>query len=76
MTETGAPTADGMFMTRSELAKVLGLSLSTLDALRRAGDLPTPHIEKGRVLRWSRPVIERWIADARPAQRAARKGQI
>lgn len=72
-TVTPATEAESATLTRKQLASLLGVSVSTLDALRHEGQVPQPHIACGRVLRWSRSVVNAWIAANRPEQGKGRR---
>lgn len=43
-----------------ELAELLGVSRSTVDRLRRSGELPAPRLMAGRLPRWRRVELVRW----------------
>lgn len=59
-------------LNASDLATLLNCSPKTIYRLNDRGALPRP-IRLGAMLRWSRPVIERWIAEGCPvSQRRCR----
>jgi predicted DNA-binding transcriptional regulator AlpA len=52
--------------TARELAAQLGMGVSTLWKKYAAGDLPDPAVRMGRVVRWSRFEIARWMLAGSP----------
>jgi excisionase family DNA binding protein len=57
---TIAPPA-GALLDSATVAQMLGVPRSTVQALSRAGKLPTVHI--GRTNRYRREAVERWIEE-------------
>lgn len=58
----GAPRVEPpMLFDRRRLARALGISLRALDAMRARGLLPAPVRLGGRLVRWDRSIIARWI---------------
>lgn len=58
---TAQPLADpSLLLTKAELARHLGITERTADALEKAGKLPKS-IRVGDRKRWSRDVIVAWI---------------
>lgn len=55
-----APPANRL-LTSDEVADMLGVPRSTVQALSRNGDLPTVHI--GRTNRYRRDAVEAWIIE-------------
>jgi excisionase family DNA binding protein len=80
MTISGAehsPGPEPALMTREQAAGFLGMSVSTLKRLSRAGKIgPTPLKLSGRLVRWSRAELSSWTAAGCPGRRewAARRG--
>lgn len=71
------PTAS-RWMTRSQAAEYLGVSLRTLGNLRAHHDLPVTHMI-GRVVRFDREALDAWAAarthiEVDPAPGPARRG--
>lgn len=63
MTATAVPDSPptGALLTSDDVAALLGVPRSSVQALSRTGKLPTVHI--GRTLRYRRAAVERWIED-------------
>ena len=59
-------------LTVNELAGVLNCSYRTVYRLSDRGQIPSP-VRLGGLVRWPRPIIDRWIAEGCPARPAARK---
>jgi excisionase family DNA binding protein len=57
---TDSPPA-GALLTSDDVADMLGVPRSTVQALSRTGKLPTVHI--GRTNRYRRDAMERWIEE-------------
>jgi excisionase family DNA binding protein len=74
--ESAGATADGsasadaepLLIDAAELARLLMVSVKTIDRWLRAKKLPAP-IVIGRERRWRRQEIELWLAAGAPAQR-------
>jgi excisionase family DNA binding protein len=49
-------------VTVEELAQRLGVATQTVRNWARRGVLPAPWKLSGRILRWDREVIERWLS--------------
>lgn len=58
-----------ILLDRVAVAELLSVSVWTLDEWRDRGDFPEPTISqvdangRPRIVRWSRQVVERWVAD-------------
>jgi excisionase family DNA binding protein len=63
MTATAVPDSPpaGTLLTSDDVAEMLGVPRSTVQALSRTGKLPTVHI--GRTNRYRREAVERWIEE-------------
>lgn len=61
------------FMTRAEIADLLGVSLSTVKQLR---NFPQPDVMIGRTQGWARETIEAWAEQRRPRKNAPRQGSV
>lgn len=58
-------------LTLDEAAAVAGMSASTFKRLNRVGRVgPQPVRFSARLVRWSRPELEAWIAAACPTRKA------
>ena len=55
---------DAQLMTAKDVAGLLNVDIRTLRRLRHLGDVPKP-ITVGRVLRWRRRDVDRWLEDGR-----------
>lgn len=79
---TAKPRADGrvasvqpLLLTRTEAARVAGMSPSRFDRLRAEGLAPPPSIDEGdgqrrgkaRFVRWSLAVMQAWVEQGLPA---------
>lgn len=68
----GALPPRRMLIGRNEVAAMLGVSQRTIDAWRQSGRIPAPVIVEenqsgqSRIVRWSVPELERWIAAGCP----------
>jgi predicted DNA-binding transcriptional regulator AlpA len=51
-------------LDRSSLARLLGVSLRTLDRMRHDRGFPRPLTGGRRKPLWARPVIDRWLHQA------------
>jgi len=66
-TETSTPalqdkaTARGPMLTYRELSDYLGIGLRTCKRWVSEGTLPSPDLRIGRVVRWHRDPVERWL---------------
>jgi excisionase family DNA binding protein len=60
-------------LTVDTLADMLGVSTRHVRRLVDAGKCPQP-VRLGRACRWSRNVVETWIADGCPKIRTVRAG--
>ncbi len=62
-------TQEPLLLNRTDVAALLRISVFTLDQWREAGYFPEPTVSRDdasgrpRIVRWSRGVIERWVAD-------------
>lgn len=50
------------FMTLTEVAKHLSLSIGTVSAYRSRGRMPEPDLQYGRTPLWSPATIDKWRA--------------
>jgi predicted DNA-binding transcriptional regulator AlpA len=48
-------------LKRAEVARILGISLRTLDLYRSKGAIPKPDTTIGRMPRWNEQTILRWL---------------
>lgn len=64
-----SPDPHVQLLTASELAARLRCSLRHIRRLVDGGRMPAP-VRIGRLLRWDRIAIERWLAAGCPAHRA------
>lgn len=55
-----------VLVSKRELARLLSMSERSIDRLRDAGRLPRPILLAGKLLRWDRALIERWVAAGAP----------
>ena len=62
MGSTTPITPEPLLLSRSDLARLLRVSTTSLDRLRAAGRLP-PAIRLGGALRWRRETIEQWLRE-------------
>lgn len=62
MPQRPAPFGSTMFVDAREIACLLGCSAKHVCRLAKQGRLPKP-VRIGRLLRWSREVIEQWLED-------------
>lgn len=65
--------SDPLLVGPDGLAAMLSMSLSTLYQRRAKGLVLDPIIDDGRLVRWSRPEIRRWVDAGCPAADAWRK---
>jgi predicted DNA-binding transcriptional regulator AlpA len=56
-------SSDKPLLSRQGIASLLGISLPTLDAIRRDPKrrFPTPAIRIGKILRWREADIQTWL---------------
>ena len=59
-------------LTVNELARIMNCSPRTVYRLSDRGRIPTP-VRLGGLVRWSRTVIEKWMAEGCPARPQARR---
>ena len=66
-----------LMLTVADVAEMAHVSKATIDSYRSRGSLPEPQVQRGRTPLWSRPVIQRWLAN-RPgaAAEAARRAAV
>jgi predicted DNA-binding transcriptional regulator AlpA len=63
MDQSTTMTAPGRLTYRiSELATMLGVSVKTLDRMRRDGSFPPPDQHAGRALLWRVSTIDEWLS--------------
>jgi len=77
MSPAKTPNPQASLLSVEQAAAVAGVSASTFKRLVRAGKVgPLPVRFSARLVRWSRPVLEAWIAAGCPTRRqwAERKG--
>ncbi len=67
MTTSTAPP-EPLLLSAGALAQLLGVSVRHVWRLRDAGDLPAP-IKLGKLIRWRRAAIERWLAECNSPRR-------
>jgi hypothetical protein len=58
----GAVEMGAVFVSRQTAAKLLEISVDTFDTWLRAGFVPQPQIERGQIVRWHWPTLERHLA--------------
>ena len=63
-----APTAVPLLIDALECARLCGVSRVTWFAWQASGAIPAAVLRRGRVVRWSRQEVERWIAAGCPAR--------
>lgn len=71
--DTRPPVRPAPMLTVDTLADMLGVSTRHVRRLVDAGKCPQP-CRLGRACRWSRSVVEQWIADGCPKIRTVRAG--
>lgn len=49
------------YLTKGEIAKYLGVSLSTIKGYDRRGYLPEPDVQVGRTFGWAPATIDAWL---------------
>jgi excisionase family DNA binding protein len=59
--------SDDSLLDRDTASRLLNISLSTLDSLRRDGALP-PAIRLGRAVRWQRADLLAWLSSRRESR--------
>ncbi len=57
-----------MLLDASQAAALCGVSRATWFAWQAAGQIPSPVLRRGRVVRWDRREIEAWCAAGCPAR--------
>lgn len=57
-----APTLETM-LEINDLADLLNVSRRTVERLRTAGKVPKPDMHVGKMPRWNRETIRRWVAE-------------
>jgi DNA-binding transcriptional MerR regulator len=57
-----SPAALPAVLRRSDLAQLLGISVGSVDNLRRRGCLPEPCVSSGRIRLWSQEQIRRVLS--------------
>lgn len=67
MTATTSPP-DPVLLSAAAVARMLSVSVRHVWRLRDAGDLPCP-IRLGRLVRWRKAAIERWLAESQGTAR-------
>jgi predicted DNA-binding transcriptional regulator AlpA len=63
--QTASPPASSLepLLSQRDICHTFNISQRTLDRLRAGGKLPPPDLVLGRLPRWRRATIERWIAE-------------
>ncbi len=56
-----------------DLAECLGVSRATIDSYRARDRVVRPQVVLGRTPLWTRPIVERWVADRDVVRRTARR---
>ena len=69
--EQGGSGAGAAYMDIGQLAADLRISVQTARRMVKAGDLPEPELF-GRLQRWNRSFVEKFLADRRAGRRAGR----
>ena len=67
MTSTTAPP-EPVLLSSNDLARMLSVSVRHVWQLRDAGELPAP-IRLGKLIRWRKAAIERWLAESETSRR-------
>lgn len=67
MTST-TPPPEPVLLSATELARMLAISVRHVWRLRDAGDLPAP-IKLGKLIRWRKAAIERWLVESAETRR-------
>ena len=70
-TPTVTDTSGRLTYRINELASMLGVSVKTLDRMRRAGEFPPPDQHAGRVLLWRVGTVESWLERSWNAKRSS-----
>jgi len=71
-TASGAASTERVLLRRDEVAKLLSIGLTTLDAWRQSGRIPPPTLitddvaGRARIVLWAREDIERWAREGCP----------
>lgn len=55
-----------VFVDRKTAAALMMVSIPTFDAWLRAGFIPSPHIDRGQIVRWHWPSLEDRLAHIEP----------
>ena len=63
-----APIEPPLLLSAADLAHLLSIGTRTVWRLRDAGDLPAP-IRLGKLIRWRKAAIERWLAESETTRR-------
>ena len=66
-TDTAAPAVDSLLVDAAEAARLCGVSRATWFSWQASGRIPPPALRAGRVVRWGRLELERWVAARCPA---------
>jgi predicted DNA-binding transcriptional regulator AlpA len=61
------PNADALLLSGPDVSRRLGIGISHLHGLRRAGQLPLTPIRLGRAVRFRADELARWVAAGCPA---------
>jgi predicted DNA-binding transcriptional regulator AlpA len=67
---TSNPT-NKLAFKQAEVARMLSMSTSTFNRMRRAGVAPRPDVSIGAIKLWSHGTIMQWIADQSKASAAS-----
>jgi len=64
--------AGKLLLSADDLANLCSVSRATIWRWLSSGRIPGPTLRQGQVVRWSRTVVEEWIAAGCPEQVEAR----
>lgn len=59
-------TASKLLLSVDDLGSLLSVSRATIWRWLSAGRIPSPTLRQGQVVRWSRTMVEEWIAAGCP----------
>jgi len=65
---TGIAVSEPLLLSVVQLAQLLGVSVRHVWRLRDAGSMPAP-IKLGKLIRWRKVAIERWLAECNTPRR-------
>ena len=64
----GQTMVEALLLSALQAATLCGVSRATWWGWNAAGQIPLPALRRGRVVRWNRTELERWIAAGCPAR--------